>query len=78
MDSPWRYGVPAAEAQERVECWSRIGHGEGEQWYRFIGTTSMHDGEVIILIADMEVQDFHAAPPVPVPITSSQVWRVLR
>ena len=68
----WRHGLPACESGERVEVWSRIGPNE---WYRFIGVTSMHEGEVIIGLNDMETQDFHSAPPCPT--ESNQVWRVL-
>ena len=69
----WRHGMPACESGERAEVWSRIGE---ENWYRFIGTTSMYEGEVIIAVADMEVQDFHSAPPCPT--EAQQVWRILK
>ena len=72
MTGPWRHGLPAAESDERVEVWSQIGD---ENWYRYIGRTSLLDGEVIIRIADMETQDFHAAPPCPT--EENIVWRTL-
>jgi len=69
---PWRHGNPACESGERAEVWSRIGE---DNWYQFIGVTSMHNNEVIIRLADMEHQEFHKHPPCPT--EAQQVWRIL-
>jgi len=68
----WRHGMPACESGEKVEVWSQIGP---ENWFQYLGVTSMHDNEVIIRVADMEHQEFHKAPPCPT--EAKIVWRVL-
>lgn len=68
----WRHGLPAAEAAEHVEVWQKIGL---DNWYQFIGVTSMYENEVIIRVADMEHQEFHNGPPCQT--EAKIVWRVI-
>ena len=69
----WRHGIPACEANERVEVWTHLGPNS---WFAMIGRTSLYNGEVIIKIEDMLSGEWHQEPPVYT--ESDQVWRTLQ